>query len=69
MKTKLYDILVTDAEGAVIQHLSTNSEKYAYSALSVCGSHYYNHGVEIDKATLFESFREAQKDRYTGTGV
>lgn len=69
MKTKVYDILVTDAEGAVIQHLSTNSEKYAYSALSVCGSHYYNHGVEIDRATLFEAFREALKDRYKGTEV
>lgn len=69
MKTKLYDILVTDAEGAVIQHLSTNSEKYAYNALSVCGSHYYNHGTEIDKFTLFEAFRQAQKDRYTGTEV
>lgn len=69
MKTKLYDIIVTDAEGTVIQHLSTNSEKYAYSALSVCGSHYYNHGVEIDKATLFGLFRQALKDRYTGTEV
>ena len=69
MKTKLYDILVTDAEGAVIQRLSTNSEKYAYNALSVCGSHYYNHGVEVDKTTLFEMFRQAQKDRYTGTEV
>lgn len=69
MKTKLYDILVTDAEGAVIQHLSTNSEKYAYNALSVCGSHYYNHGVEVGKATLFEALRQAQKDRYKGMEV
>ena len=69
MKTKLYDILVTDGEGAVIQHLSTNSEKYAYNALSVCGSHYYNHGDEVDKTTLFEILRQAQKDRYTRVEV
>lgn len=69
MKTKLYDILVTDAEGAVIQRLATNSAKYAYSALSVCGSHYYNHGVEVNKAILFEAFRQALKDRYTGAEV
>lgn len=69
MKTKLYDIFVIDTDGVVIQHLATNSAKYAYSALSVCGSHYYNHGAEVDKSALFESFRQAQKDRYTGTEV